>query len=60
MTAMMEPLVDTLIEDPRWQALDLDVLAEAAARAALTGAGLTADGYEISLLGCDDRRIADA
>ena len=55
----MEPLVDTLIEDPRWQALDLDVLAEAAARATLTGAGLAAEGYEISLLGCDDRRIAE-
>jgi len=59
MTATMEPLVDTLIEDPRWQALDLEALAEAAARAALTGAGLPAEGFEISLLGCDDRRIAD-
>lgn len=55
---MMEPLVDTLIEDPRWQALDLTTLAEAAANAALTGAGLAVVGYEISLLGCDDRRIA--
>ncbi|MBS0563496.1 MAG: rRNA maturation RNase YbeY [Proteobacteria bacterium] len=55
----MEPLVDTLIEDPRWQALDLEALAEAAARAALAGAGVPADGFEISLLGCDDRRIAD-
>lgn len=58
MTAMMEPLVDTLIEDPRWQALDLSSLADAAGRAALAGAGLQSVGYEISLLGCDDRRIA--
>lgn len=58
MTAMMEPLVDTLIEDPRWQALDLSSLAEAAGRAALAGVGLQPVGYEISLLGCDDRRIA--
>lgn len=59
MTATMEPLVDTLIEDPRWQALDLGELAERAARAALAGVGLPADGFEISLLGCDDRRIAE-
>ena len=59
MTATMEPLVDTLIEDHRWTALGLDELAEAAARAALRGAGLAEDGFEISLLGCDDRRIAE-
>jgi len=59
MTATMEPLVDTLIEDPRWEALDLDELAQAAARAALQGAGLPAEGFEISLLGCDDKRIAE-
>jgi probable rRNA maturation factor len=59
MTATMEPLVDTLIEDPRWEALGLDTLAEAAARAALSGAGLPVEGFEISLLGCDDRRIAE-
>ncbi len=59
MTATMEPLVDTLIEDPRWEALGLDALAEAAARAALAGAGQSGEGFEISLLGCDDRRIAE-
>jgi probable rRNA maturation factor len=55
----MEPLVDTLIEDPRWEALALDDLAEEVARATLGGLGLPADGFEISLLGCDDRRIAE-
>lgn len=59
MTATMEPLVDTLIEDPRWEALDLAALAEGAARGALAGTGLPVEGYEISLLGCDDRRIAE-
>jgi probable rRNA maturation factor len=58
MTGTMEPLVDTLIEDARWEAFGLAELAEAAARAALGGAGLAADGFEISLLGCSDARIA--
>lgn len=52
-------LVDTLCEDPRWQAFGLDALAEVAARAALQALALNPDGFEISLLACDDARIAD-
>ncbi|GAB4382512.1 MAG: rRNA maturation RNase YbeY [Albidovulum sp.] len=59
MTATMEQLVDTLIEDPRWKALDLDALSNRVAAAVLTELGLPGDGYEISLLGCADRRIAE-
>lgn len=59
MTATMEPLVDTLIEDPRWETLGLDALAERVAQAVLSALGLPVEGYEISLLGCDDRRIAE-
>jgi len=55
----MEPLVDTLIEDDRWQGIGLAVLAEAAARETLLALGLPAAGYEISLLGCSDARIAE-
>jgi probable rRNA maturation factor len=51
-------LVDTLIEDARWQGMGLPVLAERAGRAALIGAGLSAEGFSISLMGCDDARIA--
>ncbi len=58
MTAMMEPLVDTLIEDPRWTGFGLEDLAEAAAQATLAALLLRVDGFEISLLGCDDRRIS--
>jgi len=58
MTAMMRPVVDILIEEPRWQAVGLEVLAETAARAALDDQGIDADGVEISLLACDDARIA--
>ena len=50
--------VDTLIEDSRWEAAELEGLAEAAARAALSHLGLAPDSWEISLLGCDDTRIA--
>ena len=58
MTAMMEPLVDTLIEDPRWAGFRLAEVAELAARATLQALSLPVEGFEISLLGCDDRRIA--
>ena len=54
----MEPLVDTLTEDARWDGLDLEDLAETAARAALAHLGLPAGGYAVSLLGCSDSRIA--
>lgn len=58
MTARMEMLVDTLIEDARWEGLDLPALAETAAHAVLSDLGLAAEGFEISLLGCADDRIA--
>lgn len=52
-------LVDALIEDPAWNAAGLDALAETAAAATLRHLGLDPAGYEISLLGCNDARIAD-
>ena len=54
----MEPLVDTVIEDARWAVLDLDSLAERAARAALAYLGLQAEGFSLCVMGCDDARIA--
>jgi probable rRNA maturation factor len=51
-------LVETVIEDARWEAFGLAALAERAARAALAGAALPEKGFAISLLGCDDARIA--
>jgi probable rRNA maturation factor len=59
MTATMEPLVDTLTEDARWDAFGLADLAEDVARRVLLGAGLPEEGFEISLLGCSDARIAE-
>ena len=58
MTATMEPLVDTLTEDPRWLAFGLADRAEIVARIVMADQGLDPDGFEISLLGCTDARIA--
>ena len=51
-------LVETVIEDARWEAFGLPTLAERAGRAALAGLGLPGEGFAISLMGCDDARIA--
>jgi probable rRNA maturation factor len=58
MTAPMEMLVDTVIEDPRWETAGLDALAGRAARAVLAELGLAPDGFLICVMGCDDDRIA--
>ncbi|MBT8408608.1 MAG: rRNA maturation RNase YbeY [Alphaproteobacteria bacterium] len=52
------PLIETVAEDPRWHAAGLEALASAACAAALAGAGLVPRSWEISVLGCDDARIA--
>jgi probable rRNA maturation factor len=51
--------VEVVIEDARWEAVGLVALADRAARAALTAAGRDPERHEISLLACDDARIAE-
>lgn len=51
------PTTDCVIEDRRWVAEGLEILAERAARAALTGTGLDPVAFGIVLLACDDARI---
>lgn len=51
-------VVDLVVEDDRWLALDLASIAQQAARATLQHLGLAPDDYEIALLACDDARIA--
>ena len=51
--------VDSLIEDPRWSGPDLTALADRACAATLAHLGLDPAAWEISLLGCDDTRIAE-
>lgn len=52
------PLVDCVIEDPRWEALDIEALATGAIRASLAHLGLAETGLTLCLLACDDARIA--
>ena len=54
----MEPLVDIVIEDDRWEAVGLEARAQAAVRAALAELGLPEAGFTLCLMGCDDARIA--
>lgn len=51
-------LTEVRIEDDRWQAVGLEALAERAANATLLHLGLVPEEWEISILGCDDARIA--
>lgn len=51
-------LVETVIEDARWEAFGLASLAERAVSAAVDAVGLASDGFSVSLMGCDDARIA--
>ncbi len=54
----MAMLTEILIEDPRWQAAGIGPLAERAARMTLGHLGLDPAQWEISILACDDARIA--
>jgi probable rRNA maturation factor len=51
-------LVETMIEDARWEAFGLAAVAERAGRAVLARLELPGAGFAISLMGCDDARIA--
>lgn len=49
--------VDLISEDARWDAADLETLAQTASDATLERLGLEPSVFEISLLACDDARI---
>lgn len=49
--------LDILIEDPRWDTLDLEALTARAVRATLAELGLVAE-CSLCLMACDDARIA--
>ncbi|WP_086051693.1 rRNA maturation RNase YbeY [Pseudoruegeria sp. SK021] len=54
----MHKPVDLTLEEDAWGQLGLDALAQAAAQATLARFGYDPAEFEISLLGCDDARIA--
>jgi probable rRNA maturation factor len=51
-------VVETVVEDPRWEAAEIGAVAERAARATLAAVGRDPELHEIGLLACDDARIA--
>jgi len=51
--------IDILAEDPAWDAAGLEALAAQAIAATLAALDLPTDRFAVSLLGCDDARIAD-
>ena len=50
--------VDCVIEDSRWADVDFETLAQTASDAALDRLGLEPSVFEISILACNDDRIA--
>ncbi|MEO7382728.1 MAG: rRNA maturation RNase YbeY [Paracoccaceae bacterium] len=54
----MEPLVDCVIEDDRWQAFGLEPLALRAVQATFAELHLPESGFTLVLMACDDTRIA--
>ncbi|MEZ7812759.1 MAG: rRNA maturation RNase YbeY [Paracoccaceae bacterium] len=53
----MVSLVDTVIEDPRWESLGLEPLVEHSIRTSLAHLGLPLEGISLCVMGCDDARI---
>ena len=54
----MHAKIEVHAEDPAWDAIGLDRIAQVATDAALRHLSLAPDRFEVSLLGCDDARIA--
>lgn len=54
----MEPLVDIVIEDARWEGFGLPALATRACTAALGALSLPVQGFTLCVMGCDDAHIA--
>ena len=55
----MDIQIDIDLEDPRWATLDLATLAARAAMGVAADRALAPDQCELSVLGCDDARIAE-
>ncbi len=54
-----DPMIDILIDDPQWQEVPLADLAERAMAETLRHLGVPPDPVSVSLLACDDARIAE-
>ncbi|NIZ13601.1 rRNA maturation RNase YbeY [Phaeobacter sp. HF9A] len=52
-------MLDVVMEDARWEGLALQKQAEVAVAATLDHLRLSKEDWEVTVLGCDDARIAD-
>jgi len=52
-------LSEVSIEDPRWEALGFEEIVELSCHAALAIIGVAAAGFEVSVMACNDARIAE-
>ena len=55
----MTDLVDVVVEADSWSSIDIALLADRAVKLAFSALNLPTKGYEISLLACNDARIAE-
>lgn len=55
----MPSAIDILIEDARWNTVKLTPLCNRAFAAVFVARGISGKGYEVSVLACDDTRIAE-
>ncbi len=55
----MPASIDVLIEDERWDGVKLTPLCNRAISAVFVDQGISGQGYEVSVLACDDARIAE-
>lgn len=53
----LEPLVDVVIEDARWESIDFEDLAERAVQAAIKALDLPRTGLTLCVMGCDNEHI---
>ena len=56
---LMYATVEVVVDDPNWNVMDLERIAQISCSAAISGAGRTASAYEIAVLAASDDRIAD-
>lgn len=54
----MPDILEVVLEDDRWNEVDLADLGKRAFQAVLATCGLEGEGYDATLLGCNDQRIA--
>ncbi len=56
---VIDPEIDIVVEDARWEQADLSALSEEAILAGFRAVKLDPQAFEVVVMGCDDARIAE-